>query len=91
VLNGTSFTGLAGQIADRVSQEGGYERGVTETNTRDQTLQTSTVYFADGFRSSARAVGRMLSIDELQPLDTETAALAPGADVVVLAGADQAP
>ena len=91
VLNGTTFTGLAGQLADRVSQEGGFERGAVETNTRDQTIQTSTIYFADGFRPSARKVGELLSISSLEPLDDETQALAPDADVVVLAGADQAP
>jgi hypothetical protein len=91
VLNGTTFTGLAGQLADRVTQEGGFERGAVETNTRDQTIQTSTIYFADGFRPSARKVGELLSISSLEPLDDETQALAPDADVVVLAGADQAP
>ena len=91
VLNGTTFTGLAGQLADRVSQEGGYQRGATETNTRDQTIQTSTVYYADGFRGQARKVGELLSISAIEPLDEETQALTPDADVVVLAGADQAP
>ncbi len=91
VLNGTTFTGLAGQLADRVAQEGGYERGATETNTRDQTIQTSTVFFADGFRSQARKVAELLSVSAVEPLDSETQALAPEADVVVLAGADQAP
>jgi hypothetical protein len=91
VLNGTTFTGLAGQLADRVSQEGGYERGATETNTRDQTIQTSTVYYADGFRSQARKVAELLSISAVEPVDEDTQALAPDADVVVLAGADQAP
>jgi hypothetical protein len=91
VLNGTTFTGLAGQLADRVSQEGGYERGATETNTRDQTIQTSTVFYADGFRSQARKVAELLSISAVEPVDEETQALAPDADVVVLAGADQAP
>ncbi len=91
VLNGTTFTGLAGQLADRISQEGGYERGATETNTRDQTLQSSTVYFEDGFRAEARAVAELLSIDAVEPIDEDTRSLAPDADVVVLAGADQAP
>jgi hypothetical protein len=91
VLNGTTFTGLAGQLADRVSQEGGYERGATETNTRDQTIQTSTVFYADGFRAHARKVGQLLSITAIEPLDEDTQALAPDANVVVLAGADQAP
>jgi LytR cell envelope-related transcriptional attenuator len=90
VLNGTTFTGLAGQLADEVAADG-YQRGITETNTRDQTIQESVVYYADGFRASARAVGKLLSIEQFEPLDSETASLAPGADVVVLAGADQAP
>ena len=91
VLNGTTSPGLAGQLADRVAEEGGYQRGITDTNTRNQTLQSSTVYYADGFRGSARAVARLFSVDAVEPLDTDTRALAPEADVVVLAGADQAP
>ena len=91
VLNGTTFTGLAGQLADRVSQEGGFERGAVETNTRDQTIQESTIYYADGERATAREVGKVLSIDNIEPLDPETESLAPEADIVVLAGADQAP
>jgi hypothetical protein len=90
VLNGTTFPGLAGQLADEVAADG-YERGVTETNIRDQTIQESIVYYADGFRPSARAVGKLFSIAQLEPLDSETASVAPGADVVVLAGADQTP
>jgi LytR cell envelope-related transcriptional attenuator len=90
VLNGTTFTGLAGQLADELGTKG-YQRGITETNTRDQTIQESIVYYADGFRASARAVGKLLSIGQAEPLDSETASLAPDADVVVLAGADQAP
>lgn len=91
VLNGTTFAGLAGQLADRISREGGYERGATETNTRDQTLQSSTVFYADGFRSQARKVAGLLSISAVEPIDEDTGSLAPDADVVVLAGADQAP
>lgn len=90
VLNGTTFTGLAGRLADEVAGDG-YQRGVTETNTRDQTIEQSVVYYADGYRNSARAIAKLLSIDQAEPLDSETAAVAAGANVVVLAGADQAP
>ena len=90
VLNGTTFTGLAGRLADEVAGDG-YQRGVTETNTRDQTIEQSVVYYADGYRNSARAIAKLLSIDQAEALDSETAAVAPGANVVVLAGADQAP
>ena len=53
VLNGTTTNGLAGTIADQLVQEAGYVRGVTATNTRDQTLQASTVYYGQGFRAQA--------------------------------------
>ena len=89
VLNGTTTNGLASTLADRLQQEGGYARGTTATNTRDQTLQASTVYYADGFRAQARSVAELLGIDAVEPLDEETKALAPDSDVVVLAGADQ--
>jgi hypothetical protein len=89
VLNGTVSTGLAGTIADQLTTEG-YVRDVVETNT-DQTIQESTVYYADGERATAREVGKVLSIDNTEPLDPETESLAPEADIVVLAGADQAP
>jgi hypothetical protein len=91
VLNGTTFNGLAGNLADRITQEGGYQRGITETNVRDQTLQESTVFYTDGFRRQARDVAKLLAIPTVQPIDEETAALAQDANVVVLAGADQAP
>ena len=90
VLNGTTTNGLAGTIADRLQAEAGYAKGTTATNTRDQTLQASTVYYGEGFRSQGRAVGRLLGIDTIEPIDEETQALAPDADVIVLAGADQA-
>ena len=36
-------------------------------------------------------MGEVLGIETAEPLDAETQALAPEADVLVLAGADQAP
>ena len=90
MLNGTVSTGLAGTIADQLTNEG-YVRDVVETNTRDQTIQESTVFYADGERATARAIGEILKIDRTEPLDPETESLAPEADIVVLAGADQAP
>jgi len=90
VLNGTTSTGLAGALADKLSAEG-YQRGVVGTNTRDQTIEQTVVYYADGERATARAVARIFSVDSIEPLDPETQSLAPEADIVVLAGADQAP
>ena len=67
-------------------------RGITETNTRDQTIQDSVVYYADGKRAVG-AAGRAgcCRSTQVEAIDAETQALAPDADVVVLAGADQAP
>jgi hypothetical protein len=90
VLNGTTFTGLAGTIANQLTDQG-YVRDVVETNTRDQTIEESTVFYADGERATARAVADILSVEQVEPLDPETEGLAPDADIVVLAGADQAP
>jgi hypothetical protein len=89
VLNGTTTNGLAATVADRLQQDGGYARGTTATNA-DQTLTTSTVYYADGFRAQGRRVAQLLAIDAVEPITEEAGALAPDADVVVLAGADQA-
>jgi len=89
VLNGTTFNGLAGTIADQLGAAG-YQRGPTITNP-DQTLQTSTVFYASGARASARRIARRLNISTVLPANDDTRALAPDADVVVLAGADQAP
>ena len=49
------------------------------------------MFYSDGFRPQARSVDELLSISDVEPLDADTQALAPDADVVVLAGADQAP
>jgi hypothetical protein len=90
VLNGTTFNGLAGQIQDKIAAQG-FQRGTTATNTRDQSVQASSVYYADGFRSQARRVARVITVPTVKPLDAETQAVAPQADIVVLAGADKAP
>jgi hypothetical protein len=89
VLNGTTFNGLAGQIQDRIAAQG-FQRGTKQTNP-DQSVQASTVYYADGFRTQARRVARLIDVTAVKPLDATTQAQAPQADVVVLAGADKAP
>jgi len=89
VLNGTTFNGLAGTIADQLGTAG-YQRGATVTNP-DQTLQSSTVFYGSGARANARRIARRLNIADVRQVDAQTRALAPGADVIVLAGADQAP
>ena len=89
VLNGTTTPGLANKLAGSL-QQAGYPNPGSETNTRDQTLERSTVYYGDGYRAQARRVAERLGIGNVAALDEETRAVAPNADVVVLAGADQA-
>ena len=89
VLNGTTQPGLAKRLADRLAGAG-YEQPSAETNTRDQAVAASTVFYGDGFRGQASRVARRLEITAVEPMDAETRAVAPSADVVVLVGADQA-
>ena len=49
------------------------------------------MYFGDGARGNARRIARRLNVTDVQPMSAEAQALAPEADVIVLAGADQAP
>jgi hypothetical protein len=90
VLNGTTFNGLARQISAKITADG-FRAGTTATNTRDQSVEQSVVYYADGFRAQGRRVAGLLDVTAVRPLDAETQALAPQSDIVVLAGADQAP
>jgi hypothetical protein len=90
VFNGTTQTGLAGSVADKVSA-GGFKRGSTGNDTNQQ-RSTSLVYFTPEARSQSREVAKLLNISETRPIDSEIQALAGGnADVVVVAGLDQAP
>jgi LytR cell envelope-related transcriptional attenuator len=88
VLNGTTVPGLAKQVSDRVAGEG-FQVG-TVANTADQQQQRaeSVVLFAPGHKNEARAVSRRLSINQRQPIDPGSQALAGDATVVVIAGAD---
>jgi hypothetical protein len=88
VLNGTTFNGLARQIQDTVAAQG-FQRGKIATNS-DQSIQASTAYYADGFRTQARRVARLVGVSVVKPLDAATQAQAPQANVVIVAGADKA-
>jgi hypothetical protein len=89
VLNGTTFSGLAGRISDQVS-ESGYQKGAVTDNTV-QNLQTSVVLYDTGAAAQARRLARRFKIATVRRLDTATRAITGSADVVIIAGADQAP
>jgi hypothetical protein len=89
VLNGTMVDGLAARLREQLAAAG-FRRGAIAVFP-DQQRAASVVQYAPGRRAAARAVGRALGVASLQPATADARALAGGAAVVVIAGADQAP
>ncbi|MBA3262240.1 MAG: LytR C-terminal domain-containing protein [Thermoleophilaceae bacterium] len=89
VLNGTTVPGLAATLSDEVGAAG-FKVG-TITNFSDQQLAESVVQYAPGHQAEARAVSRRLGIDQREPVNPSSQALAGDATVIVIAGADKAP
>ncbi|UUY04805.1 LytR C-terminal domain-containing protein [Svornostia abyssi] len=90
VLNGTTVTGLAAEIAQQI-EKAGYVRG-TVTNSPDQSRSATIVSFREGSRSDALKVAQQIGVgeDAVQPLDPSDAVTAgEDADVVVIVGADR--
>lgn len=90
VLNGTTVTGLAAEIARQIEQAG-YVRG-TVTNSPDQTRSATIVAFREGSRADALRIARQIGVGEdavrpLEPSDAVTAG--EEANVVVIVGADR--
>jgi len=90
VLNGTSATGLANQLADKV-QEFGFKRGVTDNALIQGQQAESVVEYSHGNKAAAQLVGRKLGISQFEPIDAPTQSRAGGAPVVVIVGADKVP
>ena len=88
VLNGTTVPNLAQGVSEQVESHG-FDVG-TVANTADQEQQRaeSVILFAPGHQREAIAVSRRLSINQRQPIDAASQALAGDATVVVIAGAD---
>jgi hypothetical protein len=90
VLNGTTINGLASTVAKRLSQAG-FGSGPT-SNYTDQARSASVVFYADsGQRRAAFDAAKVLNISDVQPIIDAAKQLAPGAQVVVVVGADQSP
>lgn len=86
VLNGSSRTALAGKVADSLAAAGFTDVRTGTTGTSGQTV----VLFNKQRRREAMAVSRRLGVKVIQPLDRQLRAVAPEADVVVVAGEDRA-
>ncbi len=87
VLNATSTPGLAGHVGDDVDHSGFKLDAVGDS--RKQFSQ-SVVMFSPGQKKAAQKVAHVLGITPVQPIDSDTRAQAPDADVVVIAGSDRA-
>jgi hypothetical protein len=91
VLNGTTITGLAGSVNDRLVQAG-YTAIQNPMDYTDQARSASVVFYnGSANRTQAIEIAKQLDISDRQPIIEEAAQLAPGADVVVVVGADQSP
>jgi transketolase C-terminal domain/subunit len=90
VLNGTTQTGLARGVGNKLQDRGFTILSVGDN--ADQQIATTTVSYAAGKESAARVVARIVGVtgSAVKPIDTNTAtAVAPEASVVVTVGNDR--
>jgi hypothetical protein len=88
VLNGTTQTGLARAVADKIEQ-GKFTIAGTSNNA-DQAVPTTTVSYRAGNERAAQVVAQVIGVDSasVQAVDANTSAAAD-ADVIVIVGADK--
>jgi hypothetical protein len=90
VLNGTTTTGLARGVADKLEKSGFTIIKVGDN--ADQALSATTISYSGGNVAAARAVARIIGVGNaaVRPTDTNTSvAVGPKAKVVVLVGNDR--
>jgi hypothetical protein len=87
VLNGTTVPGLAAQIGDRV-ESSGFTLGTVDNAIGPQRAN-SVAKYAPGHQADARLVAKKLRIDNIEPMDASSRAIAGDATVVVVVGSDQ--
>ncbi|HEV2060349.1 MAG TPA: LytR C-terminal domain-containing protein, partial [Solirubrobacteraceae bacterium] len=88
VLNGTTQTGLARNVGDKIEKER-FTLGSIGTNP-DQQIPATIIAYTAGHEAAARAVAKIVGVStaSVQPADANTSASAD-ADVVVIVGLDQ--
>ncbi len=90
VLNGTTVTGLAQRITDRIKNRG-YGTGQPETASGGQTQTATTVSYREGQRDAAEQLAEDLGLGSgaVQAMSAETAAaIGDTFEIVVTAGTD---
>jgi hypothetical protein len=89
VLNGTSVSGLAGNVGSDLKSAGFVLGAVTST---DPGVAETQVLYAEGEKAAAQKVAKRLGVgdDRIARFDRVARRLAGDADVVVIAGEDRA-
>jgi hypothetical protein len=90
VLNGTTTTGLARGVADKLEKSGFTILSVGDN--ADQAIATTTISYSTGNERAARTVAQIMDVSSaaVKPIDTNTSvAVAPEAKVVVIVGNDR--
>jgi hypothetical protein len=91
VLNGTTVTGLARSVADRLMGSG-FRAGVVTNDTTNQSRAVTTIYYEPGYREEAQTAAGCLQVrlDRIHPMDATARVAADRAQVAVFVGADNA-
>jgi hypothetical protein len=89
VLNGTETTGLARRMSTEL-QQSGYSQATPLFGRPPGSNEVTVVEYAGGHEAEAEAVAHTISVSHVQPMEQAVAALANGAKVVVIIGADRA-
>jgi hypothetical protein len=87
VLNASTSSGLAGEVADDL---GSRDFDVIGTSVANGGSGRSIVRYADGQQRQAKLVARSLGIEDVKPFDQEAQAAANEAEVVAFVGDDVA-
>ncbi len=90
VLNGTTQTGLARNVGNKLESSGFTIISVGDNS--DQQISTTTISYADGSDKAARVVAQIMDVpaSSVKPIDLNTAtAVQPDAKVVVVVGSDR--
>ncbi len=90
VANGSSVSGVAGDLTDDLKSLG-WNTLAAENTTNGQTLPTTTVYYAAGMEAAAAEIASALQLkpSAVQPLTTSApVASTAGTDVLVVVGSD---
>jgi hypothetical protein len=90
VVNGTTIPNLARDTATKLSAAG-FQIGNKVTGTGSLAAAESVVEYKPGAEAEAKFVASKLHISQKQPADPDAIAQAGSAQVIVVAGADQAP